>query len=771
MKSYLSLIPVSAKIHRRKNRMTLFCIIISVFLVTAVFSMADMGYRMEKENLVKKHGNWSVCLYHMKQEDAELIGLQANVSSTAWYSVINSEIDESYYLNDKMAILYGVEKGYLEEMVNYQVEGDFPGNNSEIMLTQNAKEVLEVGIGDKVTVSTPSGEIGYTVSGFCEDDGSALLADAIGVYMGQAAFNNICTINNRKENPKYYIRFQKGIHVREAITEIKGKYHLKDKDVEENKGVLGMEGYGGSAMFSSLYAVAAILFVLILLAGVFMIAGSLNSDIAERSRFFGMMRCIGASRKQIRCFVRLEALNWCKIAVPAGIIPGIVVTWGLCAVMRLVSAEFSEIPVFGISIIGIIFGMVVGILTVLLAAQSPVKRASKVSPAAAVSGNSGNMEKVRHAADVRFSKVETALGIHHAVSAKKNLILMVCSFALSIVMFLSFSAILDFAKSLLPSIRPYEPDFVVVANGKPMIGKDFIEEVGRQDGIKRVYGNMCSSKVPVESDKKIGKARIVSYDEYMLQCAEDEIISGDISKVRTSKGHVMTIFNKNNPLEVGDKVRLEGKEVEVAAVLSEGLFADEVTLIGTEDTFTWLTGENQYSIVQVQFQKDVAAKDIRALRNLADGKYAVTDQRQINQESNATFWMVRLLVYGFLLIVAMITVFYIINSISMNVSARIKQYGAMRAIGMSMQQLTKMIAAEALTYAVCGCAVGCIAGLPLHYLIIHKLVTKYNGVSWNIPVVAIAVILLIVSASAVVAVCVPAKRMEKMEIVDTINEL
>lgn len=233
----------------------------------------------------------------------------------------------------------------------------------------------------------------------------------------------------------------------------------------------------------------------------------------------------------------------------------------------------------------------------------------------------------------------------------------------------------------------------------------------------------------------------------------------------------MTIFNKNNPLEVGDKVRLEGKEVEVAAVLSEGLFADEVTLIGTEDTFTWLTGENQYSIVQVQFQKDVAAKDIRALRNLADGKYAVTDQRQINQESNATFWMVRLLVYGFLLIVAMITVFYIINSISMNVSARIKQYGAMRAIGMSMQQLTKMIAAEALTYAVCGCAVGCIAGLPLHYLIIHKLVTKYNGVSWNIPVVAIAVILLIVSASAVVAVCVPAKRMEKMEIVDTINEL
>lgn len=43
MKNYLSLIPISAHVHRRQNRLTLLCITISVFLVTAVFSMADMG--------------------------------------------------------------------------------------------------------------------------------------------------------------------------------------------------------------------------------------------------------------------------------------------------------------------------------------------------------------------------------------------------------------------------------------------------------------------------------------------------------------------------------------------------------------------------------------------------------------------------------------------------------------------------------------------------------------------------------------------------------
>ena len=40
----LSLIPISAKVHRRQNRMTLLCIIIAVFLVTAIFSMGRLAY-------------------------------------------------------------------------------------------------------------------------------------------------------------------------------------------------------------------------------------------------------------------------------------------------------------------------------------------------------------------------------------------------------------------------------------------------------------------------------------------------------------------------------------------------------------------------------------------------------------------------------------------------------------------------------------------------------------------------------------------------------
>ena len=50
-----------------------------------------------------------------------------------------------------------------------------------------------------------------------------------------------------------------------------------------------------------------------------------------------------------------------------------------------------------------------------------------------------------------------------------------------------------------------------------------------------------------------------------------------------------------------------------------------------------------------------------------------------------------LFVMVFLAIIGVISLFNIVNSISMSVSARIKQYGAMRAVGMDNRQLKRMI--------------------------------------------------------------------------------
>lgn len=603
MKSYLSLIPISAKVHRRQNRMTLLCIIFAVFLVTAVFSMADMGVRMEKVKLLNKHGS------------------------------------------------------------------------------------------------------------------------------------------------------------------------------------LALKGLSSNGMAQTLYSTAVVLFVLILISGVLMISSSINSSVAQRTKFFGMMRCIGMSRPQIIRFVRLESLNWCKTAVPIGVILGIIITWGLCAALRfLVGEEFSDMPVFGISLIGIISGIVVGIVTVLIAASVPAKRAAKVSPITAVSGNSENKKNITHGVNMHFSKIEIALGIHHAVSAKKNLILITSSFALSIILFLSFSVLIEFVDCLMPQLSNASDINISSNENLNSIDSELLDKISNMEGVKRVFGRRNYLDIPAQLNKANTSSSIIdiiSYDDFDLDCLtkDKEIKKGsDISKVYGDSKYVLATWDKESTLDIGDKLLVGDKELKIAGLLkfdpfnSDGNTNGKTTIITSGETFRHLTGVNDYSLIMIQTTKDVTDENVEAIRNVVGGEYTFSDRR--DQRTTSTYMAFLFFVYGFLSIIVLVTVLNIMNSISMSVSARIKQYGAMRAAGMDEYKITKMIAAEAFTYALSGCAVGCIVGLLISKLLYYNLITShFNYATWSLPITQLLIIILFVFIIVIAAVYAPSKRIRSISVTKMINEL
>lgn len=220
------------------------------------------------------------------------------------------------------------------------------------MLSSNAELALDVQIGDAVTVQTPAGDVDFTISGFGSDDSEYYRGQTylVAVYMTHTAFASLMEQNGIQENPTCYIQFESASKAANAITELEQQYHLPAENISENTAIMGLSGQSSNESVKNVYGIAAILFVLVVLAGVLMISGSMNSNVAQRTRFFGMMRCIGASRKQVIRYVRLEALNWCKAAVPMGVILGVAISCGVCALLHYgIGGEFATMPVFALS--------------------------------------------------------------------------------------------------------------------------------------------------------------------------------------------------------------------------------------------------------------------------------------------------------------------------------------------------------------------------------------------------------------------------------------
>ena len=776
MRSYLSLVPISAKVHKRQSRMTRICIILAVFLVTSIFSMADMWTDAETTAMRHNHGDWHIALQNVSEDEAEQIRKNSGVAVSSWYDEINTDAEQNYYIDGKNAVLYGIEESYITDIMKYPTEGVYPQNENEVALSADAKELFSVKIGDEITLDTPMGDVKYTISGFYEDDTE--YNDIIGgccVFMNRKAFDEIRRLNGIESASQFYIRFQNENGLKKTIADIMQQYNLTAENVKENTAVLGMLGASSNESVNGLYPLAVACFVIILIAGVFMISSCMNSNVAQRTKFFGMMRCIGASKQQIIRFVRLEALNWCKTAIPMGCVLGIVTCWILCAILRFfVKGEWVDMPLFAVSINGILCGALVGVITVFIAAHSPAKQAAMVSPVAAVSGNADMSKNVNHAAKTRFLKVETSLGIHHATGTKKNLFLMTGSFALMIVLFLAFSACLDLVHKLLPSVTSkFTPDITIASQDDTnSLDGNLPDKIAEIEGVESAFGMMTRTALSVEVNGNETEIDLFSHDKTLLDTFKKSVISGDISRVYEDGNYAMAVYNQDYRLSVGDKIKTGNQELEIVCVTSEGVgsVSGAPTVVCSEKTFMRLTGECRFAMISVVLKKDVSEAAVSKIRDLA-GDYLFVDNREENSDINGSYWVFRIASYGFLAIISLITVLNITNSISMGVSARIKQYGAMRAVGMGSGQVAKMITAEAVTYAICGTAAGIVLGLLLHYLIYAKVVITHFGGSWNIPFTAIAIVLLLVAFSCIVAIYAPAKRIRNMAITATINEL
>lgn len=151
MKSYLNLVPISAKVHRRQNRMTLMCIVIAVFLVTTVFSIVGAIVDMEITNMIGSHGHWHISIQNISEDVAEQIRSRSDVKTVSECETINEDVDENYYIGSQRTVLYGVDESWVADVWDFLEDGTYPKNDTEVIVSANIKNALGVDVGDSVS--------------------------------------------------------------------------------------------------------------------------------------------------------------------------------------------------------------------------------------------------------------------------------------------------------------------------------------------------------------------------------------------------------------------------------------------------------------------------------------------------------------------------------------------------------------------------------------------------------------------------------------------
>jgi ABC-type antimicrobial peptide transport system permease subunit len=138
----------------------------------------------------------------------------------------------------------------------------------------------------------------------------------------------------------------------------------------------GLDDNAGTDTLSPIFAIAAIAVILVV-AACLGIVNAFTSNLEQRQQQIGLLRAVGATKKQIREIFGREALLLACSSVPAGVLLACLTVWGAAMLLGEQYTFSPNLPV-------LLLVAAAGILCVMLAAAIPLRKASTIPPMQAI---------------------------------------------------------------------------------------------------------------------------------------------------------------------------------------------------------------------------------------------------------------------------------------------------------------------------------------------------------------------------------------------------
>ena len=472
----------SLKKNRTRTVVTIIGIMLSAAMICAsttfVSSMQNFVLRCE----IYSSGDWHGAVYDAAYKDYEDIRDSGKVSSAAYAQVLGyAKIDSANEHKPYLYVLGGdAASGYFETMPVHLLLGTLPKDPTEIILpehlTSNGKVnyklgdtvTLDVGdrtldgrrLGQDTPVYTYDSETQVEImSGERLENTEPRTYTVVGIYErptfedysapGYTALTAADTKSADQAPIHCYFKLHKPAGVYDFMKEM--GYTQEYRYAYNTKVLL----YSGTAPFDSFltafYSLAAIIIALIVFGSVSLIYNAFSISVSERTRQFGLLSSVGATRKQLRRMVLFEALAVSIVGIPLGILVGI---GGIGITLLLIGDKFFsivrvDIPMrLCVSWQAVVIAAVIALVTVLISAWIPSKRATRVSAVEAIRQSmdikvSGRPVRTSKLAYKLFGLPGVLAGKHYKRNRKKYRTTVVSLF-MSIVLFVSATAFTDY---------------------------------------------------------------------------------------------------------------------------------------------------------------------------------------------------------------------------------------------------------------------------------------------------------------------------------------
>lgn len=841
------------KLNKKRTIVTIIGIMLSTALICAVAGMVSSTQKTLANAMRADHGN-----YHMRFENVpaeELKFIEENVNVESYFLTKNvgyAKLEGSINPGKPYLFLMEFDRNALQNSSFKIVEGRLPENENEVVISQHIIDNggVELKVGDTLSLDVGTRRL--------VDDGSVLSQS--NPYLGEEesqeenlqeeitdTINKTYTIVGIIERPSYeledyqapgytIITYSDNINNTdvanisvlfnnvgdyEETTEQIVNTVKEDTGVDistvANVNVIRFDGGLSENTMNVLYGIAGVIIVIIVVSSVFVIRNSFAISVAEKTKQYGMLASVGATKKQIRKTVLLEGTYIGAIAIPLGILCGIVAIVVLLWIVNYLIGDMMDgvVFIYNVPLLPILLSIVISAITIYLSCIIPAIRASRISPIEAIRGNEDIKIKAKKIKTSKLTKKIFGIG---GVIASKNLKrnkkkyrTTVISLVVSIAIFISLSSFLDYGKR---AVGLYYTDMkynVDVYNGDIELYNEIaqlnniddysysfttsaiidIEKYGSEYGkeisnINRTYYEEAERETEYQDTiavimfnndyfKKFIKELGLNENDYkniaILEDDEFEYNEDGTSVLRNyyniKEGEIITINLNGEERQVTIAKRSDQRPMGFEGSYATGgwIFVSE-DFMEDKDNEIISTGMYINSSDASQLERDInnIIADNDSYKNVH-----ITNLAEFADQERRILLLVSIFLYGFITVITLIGVTNIFNTITTNMILRSKEFANLKSIGMTTKEFNKMIRLESLLYGLKSLLIGIPIGL-LGSFCIYQAFKNSVDFGYMIPWVSILISIIFVFIIVGATMKYSLSKINKQNIIETIRQ-